>query len=100
MPTWADSPSGGRAADEGIRVDENAAGWGWFVDLTPRNDSEFTRSGNEGEKNRTDLSKVLTREVGHLVGYGHAAGAAMFVWNSDARWIGDLVSPPGTRGNR
>jgi membrane-associated phospholipid phosphatase len=78
----------GRAADGGIWVDDNASGSGRFVDLTPRNGSESTRSGKEGEKYRTDPLKV---------GYGHEAGEAVLVWNLDAMGIGDLVSPPGAR---
>ena len=27
----------------GIRIDDNAAGHGWFVDRTPRDDSEFIK---------------------------------------------------------
>ena len=43
-------------ADRGIIwLDDNAAGWGWFVDRTPRNDSEFARRGNQGEQHRMDL---------------------------------------------
>ena len=34
-----------------IRID-NAAGWGWFVDPTPGDDSEFTTPGNQGEQHR------------------------------------------------
>ena len=33
-----------------ITLDANAAGWGWFVDLTPRGDSEFIRRGDQGER--------------------------------------------------
>ena len=50
----------GEAADGVIWLDDNAAGWGWFVDRTPRNDSEFTRPGNQGEQNRMDLLTVLS----------------------------------------
>ena len=67
----------GEAADGVIWLDDNAAGWGWFVDRTPRNDSEFTRRGNQGEQNRMDLLTVLTHEVGHLLGYDHEAGGVM-----------------------
>ncbi|MFL6736119.1 MAG: hypothetical protein ACJ8F4_03550, partial [Sphingomonas sp.] len=35
----------GKAAGGVIWLDDNAAGWGWFVDATPRNDSEFSRPG-------------------------------------------------------
>src|SRR5262249_12597944 len=67
----------GKVADGAIWLDDNAAGWGWFVDRTARSDSEFTRRGNQGEKNRMDLLTVLTHEVGHLLGYDHEAGGVM-----------------------
>ncbi len=91
----------GKAAAGDNWLDDNAAGWGPFVDRTPRNDSEFTRRGNQGEENRMGLLTVMTHEVGHLVGYGHATGGAMLAWNLDAMGLGDLVSPrPGTKSNR
>lgn len=67
----------GKAAHGVITLDDNAAGWGWFVDRAPRDDSEFTRRGNQGEKNRMDLLTVLTHEVGHLLGYDHEASSIM-----------------------
>jgi hypothetical protein len=111
----------GRAEDGVIWLDDNAAGWGWFVDRTPRSDSEFTRRGNQGERNRIDLLSVLTHEVGHVLGAEHAAGGVMqetldagvrrtvgsitttidspgasptlFVWNLDSMGLGDLANP-------
>ena len=114
----------GRAAGGVLWVDDNAAGWGWFVDRTPRTDAEFTRHGNQGEKNRMDLLTVLTHEVGHLLGAGHAAGGVMeetldagvrrtvgatttatadrpgaaptlFVWDLDGMGLGHLADPFG-----
>src|SRR5262245_35137749 len=67
----------GQAANAVITLDDNAAGWGWYVDRTAHSDSEFTRRGNQGEKNHMDLLTVLTHEVGHLLGYDHAAGGVM-----------------------
>jgi hypothetical protein len=67
----------GRAADGIIWLDNDAAGWGWFVDPAPRNDSEFTTPGNQGEAGRMDLLTVLEHEVGHLPGRGHEAGGVM-----------------------
>jgi hypothetical protein len=67
----------GRADDGVIWVDDNAAGWGWFVDRSARNDSEFTRGGNQGEKNRMDLLTVLSHELGHLLGETHAGDGVM-----------------------
>ena len=60
-----------------IWLDDNAAGWGWFVDRTPWNDSEFTTPGNQGEQHRMDLLTVLEHEIGHLLGKEHEADGVM-----------------------
>ena len=61
----------GLAAGNTIMLDMNAAGWGWFVDPTPDEDSEFTMPGDQGEQNRMDLLTVLMHELGHLLGRDH-----------------------------
>jgi membrane-associated phospholipid phosphatase len=67
----------GKAGHGVLWLDDNAAGWGWFVDRTPRSDLEFSQRGNQGEQNRMDLLTVVTHEVGHLLGYDHAAAGVM-----------------------
>src|SRR5262249_35897449 len=67
----------GLASGHTIWLDDNAAGWGWFVDATPRDDSEFSTPGNQGEQGRMDLLTVLTHEVGHLLGRGHEEEGVM-----------------------
>jgi PAP2 superfamily len=67
----------GETADGIIWLDDNAAGWGWFVDRTARNDSEFVKAGNQGEQNRMDLLTVLMHETGHLLGRDHEATGVM-----------------------
>lgn len=62
----------GQAAGTTIWLDDNAAGWGWFVDLTPGSNSEFVRPGNQGERNRMDLLTVVMHEIGHLLDQDHA----------------------------
>jgi subtilisin family serine protease len=67
----------GLASGHTIWLDDNAAGWGWFVDRTPQNDSEFWRRGNQGEQNRMDLLTVLEHEVGHLLDHEHNTKGVM-----------------------
>ena len=86
----------GQAAGGIITLDDDDAGYGWFVDPTPNLDEEFTtraavdelfaRMGSPAEK-RVDLLTVLLHELGHVLGDGHTAAA-------------DLMSPalvPGVR---
>src|SRR5262249_15051809 len=67
----------GLASANTIWLDANAAGWGWFVDSTPHDDSEFTTPGNQGEQGRMDLLTALMHETGHLLGLDHAGGGVM-----------------------
>ena len=71
--------------------DANAAGWGWFVDRTPRNDSEFRKPGNQGEKHRMDLLTALAHEVGHLLGFDHEPTGVM----ADTLATATLTFAPG-----
>ncbi len=67
----------GLASGHTIFLDANAAGWGWFVDLTPWDDAEFTTPGDQGEQHRIDLLTVLEHELGHLLGHDHDEGGVM-----------------------
>ncbi len=51
-----------------IWIDVNAAGHGWFVDLTPADDSEFDPALAGGAQGRVDLLTVLVHELGHVLG--------------------------------
>jgi hypothetical protein len=95
-----------------IRIDDDAAGRGWFVDPTPRDDSEFAKPG-KGVRERMDLLSVVTHELGHLVGLdddrdpGHAADVMGDTLAAGTRrmptaadvWLaaGDVI-PVSTRG--
>jgi len=74
------------ASGNTIYLDVNAAGWGWFLDATPHDDSEFTTPGNQGEQNHMDLLTVLMHEMGHVLGLDH-----------DARGVMQETLAPGTR---
>jgi uncharacterized delta-60 repeat protein len=67
----------GLASGHTIWLDDNAAGWGWFVDPTPRDDAEFTTPGNQGEQGRMDLLTTLAHEIGHLLGHEHEEDGVM-----------------------
>lgn len=67
----------GLTAGGTIWIDRNAAGWGWFNDGMPRNDSEFMSPGNQGKQNRIDLLTVLLHELGHVLGHEHEEKGVM-----------------------
>ena len=60
-----------------IWIDDDAAGWGWFVDTTPGDDQEFALPGNQDEQRRMDLLTVVMHELGHLLGHEHKEEGAM-----------------------
>ena len=66
----------GQVVHNTIWLDSNAAGWGWYVDATPRSDSEFVLPGDQGEEGRVDLLTVIAHELGHL-GIDHSDSGVM-----------------------
>jgi hypothetical protein len=80
----ADLPSGmlGEEVGKTILIDRTAAGYGWFVDPTPADDSEFAdavgpyslAAVNGGPAaNRVDLLTAVMHEMGHELGFGHSS---------------------------
>src|SRR5262249_22281317 len=67
----------GLTAGTTITLVRDAAGWGWFVDPTPHDDSEFATPGDQGEQGRMDLLTALMHEMGHALGLDHDAGGVM-----------------------
>ncbi|QDT81716.1 hypothetical protein Mal35_52000 [Gimesia maris] len=75
----------GRAVPGTIYLDVNAAGYGWFVDSTPLDSSEFAVDSqlslialsDSVAAGRIDLWTVILHELGHLVGYEHEAEGIM-----------------------
>jgi len=82
-----------------ITLDDDAAGYGWFVDATPWDDVEFTSTAapavlvatDPNAKGRIDLLSVLMHEIGHILGLKDAYEDA----GSDGIMHGFLE--PGTR---
>ena len=70
----------GQAGTAVIYIDQDAAGYGWFVDTTPFDDSEFAFNDATGAlqavtgsqaSGRFDLLTVVFHELGHILGFDH-----------------------------
>lgn len=69
----------GRAAAGTIYIDVNAAGYGWFVDTTPTDHSDFSWSSeltlialpDSEAAGQIDILTVILHELGHILGYEH-----------------------------
>jgi hypothetical protein len=72
----------GEALGNTIWIDNNAAGYGWFVDPTPADDTEFVKQSGSGSlagqkgtsaATRVDLLTTVMHEMGHVLGYNDDA---------------------------
>jgi hypothetical protein len=80
-----------------IIIDTDAAGYGWFIDLTPGDDSEFLSDGGvltasaAPAAGHMDLLTVMAHELGHAAGLSDNTGPSVM---SETLAAGDrLVTP-------
>jgi hypothetical protein len=67
-----------------VTLDRTADGYGWFVDPTPANDSEFAANAvNSPARGHVDLLSVVAHEMGHALGYFEDSDAANSVMSAD-----------------
>jgi hypothetical protein len=82
--TFADLAGGalGQTSGSTITLDSNAAGYNWFIDTTPADNSEFLPTSNPNEwvakagsdaAGKMDMLSVLLHEYGHALGINHSA---------------------------
>jgi VCBS repeat-containing protein len=72
----------GQTTGTTIIFDDNAAGYNWFIDTTPADNSEFLPTSNPNEwvaregsaaYGKMDMLSVLLHEYGHALGIEHSA---------------------------
>src|SRR5262245_4817523 len=78
LPGWTLA----EASEERIKIDSNANGFEWYIDLNPDDNAEFLQQGSElhavagsEAEGRVDLLTVLTHELGHYLGLKHSDGS-------------------------
>jgi Ca2+-binding RTX toxin-like protein len=76
-----------------VLIDVNGAGHGWFVDATPRDDREFSGTGDTltaragAAAGRMDLLSVLAHELAHAAGLEHGDGLMAEALDAGARLL-------------
>jgi len=75
----------GSASGNQIQIDTDGGGFGWFIDSTPLDDSEFPNASSEtrlytnstlAPAGKIDLLTTVMHEMGHILGLGDSYSAA------------------------
>ena len=77
----------GLASPGVITIDQDAAGYGWYVDSTPADDSEFGPNESSAVREHVDLLSTVAHEMGHELGLS----------DDDGNDVMNEYLPPGDR---
>jgi len=88
--TFSDLAGGalGQTTGTSITLDDNAGGYGWFIDATSGSNEEFLPTSNPNEwvakagsaaAGKMDMLSVLLHEYGHALGFEHSTDSRDFM---------------------
>ena len=97
----------GEESRDAILIDGDAAGRGWFVDVTPADNAEFSlyidrhaigAAAGSVAYGKMDLVTVVTHEMGHVLGFDHYDASKYSVMREDLDpGVRYVLDAPGAR---